>query len=322
LLFLYQKVLAVEPGQIAGVIRAVRPQRLPVVLGRNEVRRVLGHMEGTTRVIADLLDGSGLRVLDALRLRVHDIDLGRMELLIRHGKGGKDRRTILPTSAKPGVQAQLDATRAVFERDAADGIGVSLPEALDRKYANAAREWGWAYVFPSSGRCVDPRDGLMKRHHLHESVVQQAWRLGTRQLTQIDSQDGPVQQLQGRARRLQCRQWRLLSLDDVFQKPAHGLPVEIPRVPFAVEEDVGPHPGHQPRSRRLGRPTLPSGVGDLIEQPGRLSRCGRRRRSQNACGHGSLLRQGESPKGRPVNVSAYQRSLPVKEKMVLLALPT
>jgi hypothetical protein len=93
-------------------------------------------------------------------------------------------------------------------------------------------------------------------------------------------------------------------------------------VPFAVEEDVGPHPGHQPRGRRLGRPTLPSGVGDLIEQSGLLSHCGRRRRSQNSCGHGSLLRQGESPKGRQVNFSTFQRSLPVKEKMVLLALPT
>jgi len=183
ILFLYQKVLEVDPGQIAGAIRAVRPKRLPVVLGRDEVRAVLGRLQGLPRLVAELLYGSGLRVLDALRLRVHDLDLGRMELLIRHGKGGKggkDRRTVLPVAVKPGLLAQLDAARAVFERDCADGIGVSLPEALDRKYVRADRQWGWAYVFPSSGRWIDPRDGRTKRHHLHESVIQRAVRAAAR----------------------------------------------------------------------------------------------------------------------------------------------
>jgi integron integrase len=176
LLFLYQKVLEVDPGQIAGVVRAVRPKRLPVVLTRAEVGAILGRMTGVPRLVGLLLYGSGLRVLEALRLRTHDVDFTRGELLIRHGKGGKDRRTMLPAAARTELLGQLDRTRALYERDRAAGVGVPLPEALDRKYPSAATEWGWYYLFPARQRGIDPRDGLKKRHHLHETVIQRAVR--------------------------------------------------------------------------------------------------------------------------------------------------
>ncbi len=180
LLFLYLKVLEVEPGRIAGVVRAVRPKRLPVVLTREEVRAVLGRLDGVPRVVGLLLYGSGLRVLDALRLRVQDVDFARQELLIRHGKGGKDRRTLLPAAAKADLLGQLDQARAVYEADRAAGVGVSLPEALARKYPQASHQWGWQYVFPASAAGTDPRDGRTKRHHLHESVIQRAVREAAR----------------------------------------------------------------------------------------------------------------------------------------------
>jgi integron integrase len=176
LLFLYQKVLEVDPGQIAGVVRAVRPKRLPVVLTRAEVGAILGRMTGVPRLVGLLLYGSGLRVLEALRLRTHDVDFTRGELLIRHGKGGKDRRTMLPAAARTELLGQLDRTRALYERDRAAGVGVPLPEALDRKYPSDATEWGGYYLFPARQRGIDPRDGLKKRHHLHETVIQRAVR--------------------------------------------------------------------------------------------------------------------------------------------------
>jgi integron integrase len=176
LLFLYQAVLEVDPGVIAGVVRAKRPERLPVVLTRDEVRAVLGRLTGVPRTVALLLYGAGLRVLDALRLRVHDVDLARRELLIRHGKGGKDRRTMVPAAAKAALLGQLDRARGLYEKDRAAEVGVPLPDALDGKYPAAPFEWGWYYVFPARQRGRDPRDGRVKRHHLHETVVQRAVR--------------------------------------------------------------------------------------------------------------------------------------------------
>jgi integron integrase len=166
--------LEVDPGLIAGAIRANRPKRLPVVLTRDEVRSVLGRLDGLPRLVSLLLYGSGLRVLEALRLRVHDVDFARMELLIRHGKNGKDRRTMLSTDVKAELLGQLDAARVAFDRDRAAGFGVSLPDALDRKYPMAARAWGWQFAFPASRRGIDPRDGCEKRYHIHESVIQKA----------------------------------------------------------------------------------------------------------------------------------------------------
>jgi integron integrase len=174
LLFLYRSVLEVEPGLIEGVIRAKRPERLPVILTRDEVRAVLGRLDGVPRLVALLLYGAGLRILDALRLRVQEVDFARMEMLIRHGKGGKDRRTMLPAAAKPELLAQVDRVRLLFEKDRADRVGVPLPDALEIKYPEAPFAWSWYYVFPARQRGIDPRDGLRKRHHLHETVIQRA----------------------------------------------------------------------------------------------------------------------------------------------------
>jgi integron integrase len=120
------------------------------------------------------LYGAGLRILDALRLRTQDIDFARGELLIRHGKGGKDRRTMLPVAARAELLAQVDRARRSYERDRSEGVGVPLPDALGRKYPEAPFEWAWYYVFPARQRGVDPRDGRPKRHHLHETVIQRA----------------------------------------------------------------------------------------------------------------------------------------------------
>jgi integron integrase len=174
LLFLYRSVLEVEPGVIEGVIRARRPERLPVILTRDEVRAVLGRLDGVPRLVGLLLYGAGLRILDALRLRVQDVDFARGELLIRHGKGGKDRRTMLPAAARAELLGQVDRVRLLFDRDRADRVGVSLPDALEVKYPEAPFTWGWYYVFPARQRGIDPRDGLRKRHHLHETVIQRA----------------------------------------------------------------------------------------------------------------------------------------------------
>ncbi len=144
LLFLYQKVLQVDPGRIAGVIRAVRPKRLPVVLTREEVARVLAELREPYRLVAQLLYGSGLRLLEALHLRVQDLDFSRHELLVRHGKGGKDRRTMLPRAAIPELQSHLSGVRQLHERELAQGRGqVRLPEAFERKAPSAVTDWRW-----------------------------------------------------------------------------------------------------------------------------------------------------------------------------------
>ena len=182
LLFLYAKVLEVEPGRIAGVIRAIRPKRLPVVLTRQEVREVLRRVEEGPRLVCGLLYGAGLRVLEALRLRVKDLDFGRGEITVREGKGDKDRVTMLPAALVEGLRHQLGEARQLHEHDLAQGFGrVCLPGALARKYPTADREWGWQYVFPAARRGLDPRDGQVRRHHLHETVVQRAVREAARQ---------------------------------------------------------------------------------------------------------------------------------------------
>ena len=175
LLFLYQKVLEVDPGRIAGVVRAVRPKRLPVVLTREEVRRVIEQLDGTFALIARLLYGSGLRLLECLRLRVKDIDFGRGEITVRQGKGDKDRRTMLPTTVRADLSDHLRRVRLLHERDLSRGFGsVWLPEALERKFPNAAHEWAWQWVFPSAVLSVDPRTGIKRRHHAHEGSVSRA----------------------------------------------------------------------------------------------------------------------------------------------------
>jgi integron integrase len=175
LLFLYQKVLEVDPGRITGVIRAQRPRRLPVILDRSEVQALLGRLDGVPRLVGLLLYGAGLRVLEALRLRVKDVDFLRKEITVREGKGDKDRRTLLPNVVREPLLQHLETVKQLHDRDLAAGYGcVYLPHALAVKYPNAGREWAWQYVFPARTRSRDPRSPVIRRHHLDESGIQRA----------------------------------------------------------------------------------------------------------------------------------------------------
>ena len=175
LLFLYRHVLGRDVGELGAVVRARTPDRLPVVLTRDEVRAVLAHLDGDTRLVASLLYGAGLRLAECLNLRVQDIDFSRSEVVVRRGKGGKDRVTMLPQSLQRPLREHLERVRRLHRRDLADGWGqVSLPEALDRKYTTAAADWRWQWVFPQQRRWTNQRTGEQGRHHLHETVVQRA----------------------------------------------------------------------------------------------------------------------------------------------------
>lgn len=177
LLFLYGRVLDVQLPWLDDVVTARQSRRLPVVLSRDEVREVLGASSGVTGLVMRLLYGSGMRILEALRLRVKDLDLARNELLIRDGKGNKDRVTVLPRSLVPALRAQLVFARGLHERDLQQGLGsVYLPYALDRKYPGASTQWAWQYVFPAESISVDPRSDVQRRHHLDPQLVQRAMR--------------------------------------------------------------------------------------------------------------------------------------------------
>ena len=182
LLFLYRQVLGIELAWVGEITRAKKPKRLPLVLSRDEVMALLDEMNGVTWLAAALLYGAGLRLMECLRLRVKDVDFARHEITVRQGKGGKDRRTVLPAMAMEALQDQLREARRVHGRDIAAGFGeVWLPDALARKFPNAGREWAWQYVFPASRRSTDPRSGEVRRHHLDASVLQQAVRRAVRQ---------------------------------------------------------------------------------------------------------------------------------------------
>lgn len=175
LLFLYRYVIGRKLGDLGGVIRARKPKRLPVVLTRDEVKAVLAQLQGNCRLIAALLYGSGLRLMECLRLRVQDLDFARSEILIRNGKGAKDRITMLPESLKAPLQEHLKKAKRIHEKDLSDGWGrVLLPDALDRKYPNAPAEWRWQWVFPQENRWKNMKTGTQGRHHIHETIVQRA----------------------------------------------------------------------------------------------------------------------------------------------------
>jgi integron integrase len=174
-LFLYEKVLEQRLDRIDGVVRARRPKRLPVVLTRDEVSRVIAELQGMYQTIGLLLYGSGLRMLECLRLRVKDVDFDRRELTVREGKGDKDRRTMLPEAAVAALQSQIAVVRPLHDRDLSRGFGtVELPHALERKLPAAASEFRWQYVFPATTISKDPRSDVRRRHHLHESAVSRA----------------------------------------------------------------------------------------------------------------------------------------------------
>ena len=201
LLFLYRHVLGCDLESLGGIVRAPKPVHLPVVLTREEVRAVLGAMSGTPRLVAMLMYGSGLRLLEALQVRVKDLDFGVGEIVVRRGKGGGDRVTMLAESVSGELKAQLDRVRRVHRRDLASGGGSApLPGAIQRKFPAAGKEWGWQYVFSASRRYADRASGTWCRHHLHESVVQRAvsgrcWRQGSpsgRRVTASGTRSRPI----------------------------------------------------------------------------------------------------------------------------------
>lgn len=181
LLFLYREVLGIELPWLDDVVAAKGGKRLPVVLTVQETLRLLDRLEGTSGLIARLLYGSGMRVMEGVRLRVKDIDFERHELIVREGKGNKDRVTMLPQSLIEPLQHHLARVKDLHERDLAEGFGdVYMPFALARKYPAAGREWHWQYVFPAAKRSVDPRDGIERRHHVSDQAVQRAVRQAAR----------------------------------------------------------------------------------------------------------------------------------------------
>lgn len=175
ILFLYRDVLRQRLDWMENVIRAKKPRRLPTVLARSEVQALLAQLDGRPRMLASVLYGTGLRLLECLRLRVKDVDFARNEITVRNGKGGKDRRTLLPRSLVEPLQQEIERARVLHTQDLAAGFGVVwLPNALERKYRNANREFAWQYVFPALQRSVDPRDDAERRHHVSEAVVSRA----------------------------------------------------------------------------------------------------------------------------------------------------
>lgn len=175
LLFLYREVLGIKLPWMEDVVRAKRPRRLPVVLSRPEVDALLAAMEGQSRLMAALLYGTGMRVMECVRLRIKDVDFNRNEIIVREGKGDKDRRVPLPGRLREDLQRALDRALVLHRHDVAEGFGEArLPHALARKYPGAAREVGWQFLFPAAQRSKDPRTLRTHRHHVDESVLQRA----------------------------------------------------------------------------------------------------------------------------------------------------
>jgi integron integrase len=177
LLFLYREVFGKEIGYVNGVVRAKRPRRLPVVLTKEEVRRLLGGLSDTPWLMAMLLYGAGLRLMECCRLRVKDIDFTKNQIVVRSGKGDKDRHTMLPVAIKEPLFRHLHVVKRQHEADLKKGLGrVVMPGALERKYPNAGKEWGWQWVFPATSHYTERTTGEQRRHHLHESVLQRAFK--------------------------------------------------------------------------------------------------------------------------------------------------
>lgn len=180
LLFLYRHVLEIELPWLDDLVRPKKPARLPTVLNHEEIAALLAAVPPEHGLMARLLYGTGMRLMECLRLRIKDIDFVRREILIHDGKGAKDRVTVLPQSLIAPLQGQLAQARVLFDHDRMAGRpGVYLPHALERKYPNAGASWGWFWVFPASGLSVDPRSGIERRHHAHEKRLQRAMKLAT-----------------------------------------------------------------------------------------------------------------------------------------------
>lgn len=175
LLFLYKNVLHKELGDFGDVIRAKRSKKIPVVFTKDEVRSILKNLKDEKQLMASLLYGSGLRLTECLRLRVKDVDFDNKQIIVRDGKGEKDRITLLSEKIIPHLKKHLSGIRKIYKADTKEGIGTTnIPYALERKYPNIAKEWHWTYVFPSTKHAADKQTGELKRHHLNESVLQRA----------------------------------------------------------------------------------------------------------------------------------------------------
>ena len=181
ILFLYRQVLIIELPWLEDVTRAKKPTRLPVVLTTTEVNAVLSSMDGVRGLVAQLLYGSGMRLMECIRLRIKDIDFERREIMVRNGKGGKDRVTILPDKLISGLQHHLERVSALHQQDLNNGSGcVYMPFALERKYPAACREWAWQYVFPAGQISTDPRSDRKARHHISSQSIQRSIKLAIR----------------------------------------------------------------------------------------------------------------------------------------------
>ncbi len=181
LLFLYKAVLERDLPWFDGLVRAKRPVRLPVVLSEAEVRKLLEQLDGVPWMMASLLYGAGLRLQECLMLRVKDVDFAYRQILVRDGKGAKDRVTMLPESVVQPLQAHLGKVRLLHRRDLAEGYGEAwLPHALSRKYPRAGYEWGWQFLFPSKNRSADPESGVIRRHHIYPDTMSRAIKRATR----------------------------------------------------------------------------------------------------------------------------------------------
>ncbi len=177
LVFVYRHVLARDIEHTIGAVRAKEKRRLPLVLSEREVTQILDAMSGVHRLMAQLIYGCGLRLTEALRLRIKDIDLEQGTLLVRSGKGDKDRRTVLPEVLKDDLLKHIASVRTLHDQDRQKGIpGVELPGALERKYPKAGKEWGWFWLFPSRTLSVDPRTHVVRRHHVHPALIQKAFK--------------------------------------------------------------------------------------------------------------------------------------------------
>ncbi len=175
LVFLYREVLGLEFGDLGEFERPSRPARLPVVLRQEEAQRLLAAMTGTHQLMAQMLYGTGMRLMECVRLRVKDVDFAANQVIVRDGKGFKDRGTVLPEMVKARLQQHLERVRLLHEQDVKGGYGrVYLPMALGRKYPNAEREWCWQYIFPAAALSRDPRGGQTRRHHVNEQGLQRA----------------------------------------------------------------------------------------------------------------------------------------------------
>jgi integron integrase len=180
MVFLFRHVLDKEIGKELSAVRARRRRHLPVVLTSREVQSIFDHLEGTSRLMAQMIYGCGLRLYECLRLRVKDIDMERNVVIIRSGKGDKDRRTVLPETLKDDLIRHLGEVRSLYDQDRKEDIGgVWLPGALERKYPNAGKEWGWFWAFPSRSLSVDPQRPIIRRHHVHPASLQKAFKLAS-----------------------------------------------------------------------------------------------------------------------------------------------